>query len=285
MGREDYIILNYNDVIMDNIVLSSLKYDEIDNKNYIQIKYNDNNKKKSFHIQSPKVFLEKLLYMDTCNDNILDVVSKDKIFKKFIRKLEKHILDKITELFNNNKLNLNYKNKYKLQNSFVSNILINDKIRMSCSHNDVSFFNYNKKELSFNEFIDKLTDESFIYSIFNLNNIYFDNNFYSIDFNIKQIQLCKSKKIQHHKLPNYEFLLNETIADETAFYDDDLDKHHTVNHKKVCIDSPDSSSNEKITVKSTYNSDNNNTDNEEVNKKLIEKNNLLNKIMRDLESS
>ena len=102
-------------------------------------------------------------------------------------------------------------------------------------------------------------------------------------------------------------MLNETIADETAFYDDDLDKE--VN-KKVCIDSPDSSSNEKINVKSIYNSDNTDTDNdtdneeinknceevnenceevnencEEINEKLIEKNNLLNKIMEDLESS
>ena len=323
MGRKkEYLILNYDEVDINSIVLGVLKYDEQIDKNHMEIRYKQDTKKSSFYIQSQKVLLEKNIFIDTYEDYILDIISKDKVFSKFIRKIEQHIINIITESYNNKKLNINYKNRHKLQEYFKSNILINDKIRMNFNYNEVSFFNYDKNELSFEEFRDNLNENTFIYVIYTINNIYFENNFYYIDFDVKQIQICKIKKKHNHKIPDYQFILNETILEETNMNNDYPEHNKNLNSNDDSDDNNDSDDNKQITTKynkekilnkndnnnhnENINNNNNNNHNENINDndnessdyenkndnsdeeidmKMLEKHNLLSKIMKDLDST
>jgi len=295
MGRrKEYLILNYDEVDVNSIVLGVLKYDEQIDKNYMEVRYKQDTKKSSFYIQSPKVLLEKNVFMDTYEDYILDIISKDRAFSKFIRKIEQHIINIITESYNNKKLNINYKNRHKLQEYFKSNILINDKIRMNFNYNEVSFFNYSKNELSFEEFCENLNENTFIYVIYTINNIYFENNFYYIDFDVKQIQICKIKKKHNYKIPDYQFILNETILEETNMnkdYPDYKDSNNSDNEEPITQkynkekilnknDDKESSDDDNENI----NEENNNSD-EEIDMKVLEKQNLLSKIMKDLDST
>jgi hypothetical protein len=294
MGRKkEYLILNYDEVDLNSIILGILKYDEDRAKHYIEIRYKQDTKKSLFYIQSPKVLLEKLSYMNLYEDNIIDVKNKDNIFTKFIRKIELYIVNIITDSFNNKKINLNYKNQHKLQEYFKSNILINDNIRMKCNYNEVLYFNYNKTELSFDDFLSKLNDNTYIYIIFNINNILFENKFYYIEYELKQIQICKTRNKVIDRISNYQFLLNETVLEtgmnesyikpdnpklkhNLSFTEDtkkgveeEEEKVYLVEEDKICQDD------------NIIETDSDN----EIDIKLLEKNNLIHKIMEDLDSS
>ena len=288
------LIINSNEFNLNSLVLGTLKTDE-DNNQHIEIRYKNKDKKEKFFIQSTKISINKELFSNMYKYNILDIESNDNIFKKFIKNLELSVLHIIIESYNNKKLNVNYNNQHKFHEYFKSAILINDKIRMTCDYNNISYYNYNKDLLSLDEFISNLTDNTNIYIIFNFNNIIFDTKLYYINYDIKQIQLCKNKPKIIDKISDYQFLINETLLEtynesiKPSLKNNKVESKHKLESKHPHdSENLDNSSDTDSLDTLNHNIDNNlsdSSDSDKVNNKLLDKKNILNQIMKDLESS
>ena len=255
---KDCCVIKYNNLVIDNILIGKLNNQN--NYSSLPLRYKFNEKKLPLIIQTGLVNILDINYNEI-RKNYIDVNLIDTLFSKLLNNIDEYLIntlsDKSESLFGENK------DKLFLSEFFKRTIFYSNKTRFNLISNndnekiDTLIFNYNKESISIND----INKNDNVKMLIRVDSIIFENNNFSINYLVEQIQLQK-------KIIVSRFLTDCHIQDDTI-----IDKNCYSNEEELSEElNREIEEDNEEDIKDNMEDDNKEEKKELIKKDLIEKN-------------
>jgi len=213
---KDCCVIKYNNLVIDNILIGKLNNQN--NYSSLPLRYKFNEKKLPLIIQTGLVNIVDINYNEI-RKNYIDVNLIDTLFSKLLNDIDEYLIntlsDKSKSLFGENK------DKLFLSEFFKRTIFYSNKTRFNLISNsddekiDTLIFNYNKESISIND----INKNDNVKMLIRIDSIIFENNNFSINYLVEQIQL--QKKIIVSRFLTDCHIQDDTIVDKNYYSNED----------------------------------------------------------------